>query len=242
MKNVLVILSFCLFYLNSAEAQFGKKLLDKAKETISAESGGDLDVAGGLKSALELGTKESVKNLAKENGYFDSPYKILIPEEARKVTDKIKILPGFENVEKDLIQKMNQAAEIAVEKATPIFLDAIKNMSFKDAMNILMGEENAATTYLDGQSRTKLYAEFMPIIQRSLDEVNAREYWTKAVGAYNKIPLTKKLNPELDDHVNNKTMDGIFALISKKEKDIRSDVSLRTTPLLKDVFAKQDKN
>ncbi|MGB4958205.1 MAG: DUF4197 domain-containing protein, partial [Saprospiraceae bacterium] len=117
-------------------------------------------------------------------------------------------------------------------------VNAIKSMSIKDASSILTGPENAATTYLQSTSRTPLYNEFMPIIQASLDQVNARTYWKTVVDAYNSIPFTKKMNPALDDHVNNKALDGLFSLIAVKEKGIRTDVSQRTSDLLLKVFGK----
>ena len=111
------------------------------------------------------------------NAQIDSPYKILVPEEARYIVSKVKMVPGFQDVEKQLLDKMNKAAEIAAKKATPIFVDAITALTIKDAMNILMGENDAATRYLETQTRTSLYTAFMPDIQAALDEVNAREYW-----------------------------------------------------------------
>jgi hypothetical protein len=238
-KNWIMIALFSFGALTS-QAQFGK-LLDKGKEMISGASSTG-DVAGGLKEALEVGVDNAVQSLSTTNGYLESPYKILIPEEAQKVTSKVSKLPGFQNIEADLIAKMNEAAEIAAKKATPIFVNAIKQMSFSDATNILMGNDDAATRYLEKTSRAELYSEFMPVIQTALDEVNAREYWQSAVGAYNKNPFTSKLNPELDDHVNNKALDGMFELIQNKEEGIREDKSLRTSPLLKEVFAQQDKS
>ena len=83
-----------------------------------------------------------------------------------------------------------------------------------------------------------LYDTFLPVIQNSLDEENARTYWSSVVDTYNKIPFVKKLNPNLDDHVNNKALDGLFNLIAIKEKGIRNDANQRTTELLKRVFGK----
>lgn len=238
-KNWILIALFSLGTMTS-QAQFGK-LLDKGKELVGGTTGKG-DIAGGLKEALEVGVDDAVQSLSANNGYFDSPYKILLPEDARKVTSKVSKLPGFKNVESDLISKMNEAAEIAAKKATPIFVNAIKQMDFNDATNILMGDGDAATRYLENTSRTELYSEFMPVIVDALDEVNAREYWRSAVGAYNNIPFTSKLNPELDDHVNNSALNGMFELIQSKEEGIRGDKSLRTSPLLKEIFAQQDKS
>jgi len=193
-----------------------------------------------LKEALQVGVEEAVNRLSAEDGYLESPYKIILPEEARKVVDKLKIVPGFSDVERNLVEKMNAAAESAAKKATPIFTDAITSMSFEDARKILFGKEDAATRYLDASSRQKLYEAFLPVIQDALDEVNARTYWKSIVEKYNSLPFTSAVNSELDNHVNNKALDGLFSLIEKKEQRIRIDVSERTSPLLKDVFAQID--
>lgn len=217
-----------------------KGLLDKAKETVLGGEISQDEAGGGLKEALNLGIKEAVDYLSAENGYLESPYKILLPEEAQQIADKLQVVPGFSDFEKNLVEKLNRAAEDAAKKATPIFVGAIKGITFKDAMNILMGQDDAATVYLKDQTYDKLYQAFLPVIQESLDKVNAREYWRSAVTAYNKLPFVKKTNPELDDYVNDKALVGMFALIEKKEAGIRHDVDQRTSDLLKKVFAKQD--
>jgi len=238
MRKIILIAIAAILFTQISHAQFGK-LLKKAESIVTGEEAAS-DIGLGLKEALKLGVDDAVSSLSEANGYFESPYKILIPEEAKQITSKVSKIPGLNNIEKDLIEKMNQAAELAAKKAGPIFLNAIKEMSFKDAMNILSGEQDAATRYLESSSRQSLYDEFMPVIQSALDEVNARSLWETAVSSYNKIPFAKKLNPELDDHVNQRALDGMFSLIQVKEEGIRSDVNLRTTPLLKEVFAQQD--
>jgi hypothetical protein len=239
MKRLIAICIAMTMLQFTGSAQFGK-LLDKGKEMISAE--GSTSTADALKQALDIGVENAVKTLSAQNGYLESPYKILIPKDAQKVISKVKMVPGFKNVEETMISKMNEAAEIAAKKASPIFLDAIRGMSIQDGVSILMGDKNAATQYLESNTRKNLYSTFLPVIQSSLNEVNALSYWKDVIGAYNKIPFVKKMNPELDDHVNNKALDGMFSLIETKEEGIRSDKSLRSTQLLKDVFSKQDKN
>jgi len=236
----LLQLSFIALLLipNTSNAQFGN-LINKAKDVVSGESDINLsqdEIGSGLKEALEVGVTGAVDKLSAKDGYLKSAYKIELPKEATSVTSKLKNVPGFENIEQDLINKMNEAAEIAAKKATPIFVDAIKAITFTDAKNILTGEDDAATTYLKGKSKRQLYKEFMPVIQAALDEVKAREYWTKATKSYNKIPLVKDVNTELDDHVNNSALDGLFALIAQKEEGIRNDNNLRSSDLLKKVF------
>jgi hypothetical protein len=235
MRNIFVIASI-FFFCQIAEAQV-RGLLDKGKETARSVSRGEQgDIAAGLKEALNEGVKSAVDQLSGTDGFFESPYRILIPEDAQQVIDRVKRVPGFEDVESKLIKQMNDAASLAAQKATPIFVNAIRQMSFADARNILAGDNNAATTYLQGTSRQPLYNEFMPIIQASLDAVNARTYWTTVVEAYNRIPMVRRMNPQLDDHVNNKALDGLFGLIAVKEEGIRTDVNQQTSELLKRVF------
>lgn len=238
LRAVLVLLVSMGLWSNAAHAQF-KDLLNKATKAVAPVAEGDVSM--GLKQALEFGVNEAVDKLSAENGYLESPYKIIVPEEAQYIITKVKMVPGFQDVEQQLIDKMNKAAEIAAKKATPIFVDAITSLTISDAMNILLGEKNAATTYLSTQTRPALYTTFLPVIQSSLDEVNAREYWKTVINAYNNIPFVKKANPNLDDYVNNKALDGLFSLIEVKEAKIREDQSQRTTDLLKKVFAQQDK-
>ena len=198
------------------------------------------EVGAGLKQALEFGISEGAERLSRQDGYFKSPYKILLPPEARKITDKLQNVPGFRSVEETILEKINRGAEDAAKKAKPIFVSAIKQMTFADAMDILMGQDDAATQYLHRTTFDALYQEFNPVIVESLDKFNARQYWADAVNTYNSLPLVEKANPDLGDYVTQEALKGLFAMVEKKERNIRNDISARTTDLLKKVFAKQD--
>ena len=199
------------------------------------------EIGMGLKQALEFGISEGSKILAERDGYYKSVYKILLPEEARIVTERLKVIPGFTNLEEIILEKLNRAAEDAAKSAAPIFVDAIQAMTFDDALNILMGADDAATQYLNRKTFDPLYQEFKPVIVTSLNKFNAIQYWADAVNAYNKIPFVDKVNPNLDEYVTEKALEGLFAMVAKKELAIRNDISQRTTDLLKKVFAKQDR-
>ncbi|MEM6319208.1 MAG: DUF4197 domain-containing protein [Bacteroidota bacterium] len=235
-----LLLALC--FSTEVEAQKLKGLLNKAKEVVEGGGGLSKEEAGeGLKEALNIGVGEAVDFLSVEDGYYKSPYKILMPEEAEKVVGKLRAVPGFSNVEEDVLEKINRAAEDAATKAKPIFISAIKQMTFKDALNILMGEKNAATTYLEKATYDQLYNEFKPVIIASLDKFKARETWRGAVKAHNKLPFVKKANPELDDYVAKQALVGMFSLVEKKEADIRGNADARPSALLQKVFAQQDK-
>jgi hypothetical protein len=86
-----------------------------------------------------------------------------------------------------------------------------------------------------------LFSSFNPVIKNSLNKVGASDAWTTVMTNYNKIPFVEKVNPDLDDYVTNKAMDGVFYMIEKEERLIRKDPVKRVTEILKKVFAMQDK-
>lgn len=200
------------------------------------------EISSGLKEALNIGISKGSDALSLKDGYYKSAYKILLPAEVRKVTDKLQGIPGFSNVEEVLLEKINRGAEDAASKAKPIFLQAIKNMSISDALNILMGADDAATQYLYNNTHSALYSEFNPVIVNSLNKFNAIDYWKKATTAYNNIPLVKHVNTDLDDYVTQEALNGLFKMVANEEKDIRRNPVKRISDLLKKVFAKQDGN
>jgi hypothetical protein len=198
------------------------------------------DIGNGLKEALNNGISKGADVLSAQDGYFKSAYKILLPPEARKITEKLRVVPGFDQVENILLEKINRGAEDAAKAAKPIFVQAIREMTFDDAMRILMGDKNAATQYLNNKTYSALYQAFQPKIVESLNKFNAIEYWAKAVNAYNKIPLVEKANPKLDDYITQEALKGLFSMVENEERNIRANVGARTSDLLKRVFAKQD--
>ena len=212
---------------------------DTLKQVLDEPTSAEFSSA--LQQALEFGISEGANLLSQRDGYFKSAYKILLPEEARRVTDRLKIIPGFSDLENVIVEKLNRAAEDAAKSAAPIFVSAIKEMTFDDALGILMGQQDAATQYLHAKTYTPLYDQFQPVIVKSLNKFNAIQYWADAMNAYNKIPFVEKVNPKLDEYVTEKALDGLFAMVAQKELAIRNDISQRTTDLLKKVFAKQDR-
>ncbi len=214
--------------------------LKNAATTVLTTALSNEDIGNGLKAALNLGIGKGADELSKKGGYFNSAYKILLPEEARQITDKLRVIPGFTQLENNILEKINAGAEDAAVKAKPIFINAIKQMTFSDALNILMGDKNAATAFLKRTTYDQLYKEFSPSIVESLDKFGARKLWGDATTTYNSIPFVKKTNPNLDDYVTKEALNGLFSMVELKERSIRANLSERTTPLLQNVFAKQD--
>lgn len=200
----------------------------------------NLDVAGGLKEALNNGISKQVTKLTTTDGFYKNEMvKILLPEELQKVDAGLRKI-GLGKLADDGLRALNRTAEDAVKEATPIFVDAVKGMSFTDAKNILMGNDSAATSYLQNTTSTALYSKFNPVIKNSFAKVGADKIWTNIITKYNAIPLVKKVNPDLTDYTTNKAMEGVFKMIAVEEKNIRTDLNSRTSDLLRKVFALQD--
>ena len=199
------------------------------------------DISAGLKEALNNGITKQVSKLTAEDGFYKNDLvKILLPGDLQKVDRVLRSL-GMSNLADQGLLVLNRAAENAVKEATPIFVDAVKNMNFTDAKNILMGNEKAATTYLETTTSTTLYDKFSPIIATSLNKVNADKIWNQIISKYNSLPMVKKVNPDLKDYVTKETMKGVFTMVAIEEKDIRVNLKSRTSSLLQNVFAMQDK-
>lgn len=201
---------------------------------------GTVDIASGLKEALNKGITQQVSKLTAVDGFYkNEAVKILMPEELQKVDATLRKV-GLGSLADEGIKMLNRAAEDAVKEATPIFVTAVKNMTFTDAKNILLGSDNAATNYLQTSTTTALYAKFNPVIKNSFAKVGADAVWTKIITKYNTIPLVKKVNPDLTDYTTNQALSGVFKMIAVEEKEIRNNITARTTPLLQKVFAMQD--
>ena len=237
MKKLLILL---LFAPLAGQAQF-KDLVEKANQTISGISAnGSTDISAGLKEALNKGIDRQVTKLTAVDGFYkNKAVKIVMPSELKKVDSSLRKL-GMGHLADEGIKSLNRAAEDAVKEATPIFVDAVRKMSFNDAKKILLGADNAATSYLESATSSPLYAKFLPVVKESIGKVGADKAWSAIITKYNGLPFVSKVNPDIDDYVTRKAMEGVFRMIAVEEKNIRTDLSARTSPLLKKVFAMQD--
>jgi hypothetical protein len=201
------------------------------------ESGGlsNADIVAGLKEALEVGAKNSSTQLSSLDGFFkNAAIKILLPEEAQKVEKTLRDV-GLGSLVDKAILSVNRAAEDAAKSAAPIFIDAVKGMTIQDALGILKGGDFAATNYLKSKTTTPLTNAFKPVIEQSLQKVNATKYWADVFTNYNRF-ATNKINPDLSAYVTGRALDGIFYQVGLEEQKIRKDPVARVSEILKKVF------
>ena len=197
-------------------------------------------IANGLKEALDKGIEKQVSKLTKTDGFYKNELvKILLPEELQKVDKTLRGI-GLGNLADEGLKVLNRAAEDAVSEATPIFVNAVKEMSFVDAKNILLGEKDAATSYLENKTNAALYEKFNPVINNSFKKVGADKIWASLINRYNALPLTTDVNPDLTDYVTQEALKGVYKMIAIEEEQIRTNISSRTTEILRKVFALQD--
>lgn len=196
-------------------------------------------ISGGLKQALDIGVDKGITQLAGKDGFFKNELtRILLPKELQEVDNTLRKL-GLGVLADEGLKLLNSAAEDAVIHAKPIFKNAIQNITFFDVKNILMGNNTAATSYLENNTRAQLVTAFQPDIQNSLGKVGADKVWTQMISKYNLI-TGRNINPNLSEYVAEQAVIGVFKVVAQKEVDIRQNIASRSTDLLKKVFALQD--
>lgn len=239
MKKFIIPIALISFGLTNCN---GLQQVANSLPGIMETSGiGQTQIAAGLKEALQQGIDKQVVNLTKTNGFYsNSLVKIGLPSELQKIEKTLRDV-GLGSLADEGIKALNTAASSAVKEATPIFVDAITSMTISDATTILMGNRDAATQYLKKSTQTSLYNKFNPVIKSSFTKVGADKVWSNIISKYNAIPLVQKVNPDLTDYVTQEALKGVYTMIEKEEVNIRTNVSARSSNLLKSVFAMQDK-
>ena len=221
-----IILCLAVMSLSSCDE------LQQVVNNLPQDGGGALSqaqIGNGLKEALQFGIDKQVSKLTAKDGFYKNQLtKILLPEELRKVDKTLRDV-GLGSLADEGLKVLNRAAE-----------DAVKEITFADAKNILLGSDDAATQYLTSKTEQALYAKFNPVIKNSFGKVGADQIWENLITRYNNLPLTNNVNPDLTDYVTGEALKGVYKMIAVEEKEIRSKYSSRTTDLLKRVFALQD--
>ncbi len=197
------------------------------------------EVAKGLIEALQVGAKNSAEKVSKVDGFYkNAEIFIPFPQDAIKVKKTLE-KAGMKKQITEFELSLNRAAEEASKKALPILIDAIKGISFSDAMSILKGSKNAATLYLKDKTAEKLKITFKPIVKEAISKVQVTKYWENVASAYNKLNVLsggKKINPDLESYITDKAIEGLFKMIAKEEEQIRNNPAARVTDLLKRIF------
>ena len=197
----------------------------------------DAETVAGLKEALFIGSENAVMQTGQLDGYFrDEVIKILLPENFEIVEQGMRLIGQGELVD-EFVLSMNRAAETAAPYAKEIFWGAIKRIDFDDARGILTGGDTAATDYFRAETSEQLAVAFLPVVQRATEQVGATRKYKELVGRYQSIPFAQSIAFDVDDYVVGKGLDGLFYVLAKEERKIRTDPAARVTELLQRVFS-----
>lgn len=214
---------------------------DVLQEVAGSAGLTNADIGQGLKDALFQGAEKAVREFSKDPSFLTGGSDINIPPEALEIIKTLSSVPVVKEYTKQFTDKVETATKQAVAASLPIFKSAITDLSFTDAYNILMGgQDDAATTYLKEKTYNPLMGEFSPIVEENLQGVGALKEWDKIADVYNKLPFKQKVNPDFNGFISELALKSIFERIQVEEEGIRNNVSMRTTDLMKKVFAKQD--
>lgn len=237
-KIITLIILVSILYLGHGIKQISAQL-PKNPIGLLKPGGGSLtegDAAAGIREALIRGTSRSVDLVSVTDGFLGNPViKIPFPEQAKDVESRLRAL-GLGSMVDDVVTSMNRAAEDASKSAAEIFISAINAMTIQDALAIVKGNEDAATRYLERTTSAGLKERFTPVINESLDKVDATRLWEQTIRRYNQIPLVKKQNPDLAGYVTEQAIKGLFVMVAREEAMIRKDPVARTSDILKKVF------
>lgn len=244
-KIILLSTVFALTLPVYAQFNFNKVIKSAKKETNKvitpntnkgSSSLSNDEIISGLKEALTVGTQNSTTSASKTDGYFKNPsIKIPFPKEALTIKNTLENLGMKKQVDR-FVLTLNRAAEDAAKNAAPVFINAIKAMTIQDGVSILKGQDNAATKYLKDKTSMELHDKFKPVVMNSLQKVQITKYWNPLITKYNQIPGIQKQNPNLEEYVTQKALEGLFKLIADEELKIRKDPVARVSDILKKVF------
>ena len=241
-SRVLILIASLIFglsYGHQVEAGFQDWLKDTAQKMAGQKGLTDDEIISGLKQALEVGTGNAVATVSRTDGYFKNPkIRIPLPENVQKV-EKLLRTTGFGGKVDEFELSMNRAAERAAPEAKAIFWDAIKQMSFTDARQILDGPDNAATQYFQDKTSDKLQVVFKPITHQAMSEVGVTSYYQSIDDKMKSIPFADRMSLDLDQYVTDKALNGLYLMLAEEEKKIRQDPAARVTNLLKKVFGSE---
>jgi hypothetical protein len=192
-----------------------------------------------MKQSLDVGIAQAVQTLSASGGFSKSLFRIPWPQDAARMESALRAAGLGASVDR-FVETMNQGAELAVKEATPIFSNAIRNMSFSDVREVLLGPDDAATQFLQRTTSTALKSAFAPILQDALQKVELTALWNPLADTYNGLPFVQPVNPDLQEYVSELAMGALFTSLASEEAKIRQNPRLRSTEEMRKVFAFRD--
>ena len=208
--NKLVVCFIMIATLNSSCKVLEELALAPSEfETISA-----------LKEVLNSSAFRSIATLKKLN---DSGVEGLLPQELQPVFATLRNV-GLGSKIDDVNKQIVSVSGTVVEESGLIMSDAIKELTFADAVAVVTGGKDAATQVL----REAMYASVKKRYSSRLDDElqkngsDALRYWPIATNAYN-LFSDNKIEGSLPDFLAERSVDALFLTMGAEETEIRKD-------------------
>ena len=219
--------------------QIRQKVTGAAKAQNTSHALSNDKIVAGLKEALTVSTRNAVASTGRTDGFLrNEAIKILLPQKLRNLGSGLRLI-GMGSQVDSLEVGMNRAAEQAAPAAKQIFIQAVSQMSFADARQILSGNNTAATDYFKRQSSDQLTEAFAPIVHQAMENVGVVRQYNQLMRNPMAARVASAQGFNLDNYVVGKTMDGLFYVMAEEEKKIRKDPMAQTTSLLREVFGRK---
>jgi hypothetical protein len=196
--------------------------------------------ADGLREALRVGTGRAADRLGRTDGYLGADdVRIPLPDKLDRIGTALRTIGAGDHVD-EFVTSMNRAAEAAAPVAKSVFVDAIREMTFDDAVAILRGRQHEATDYFRSHAGPRLAERFRPIVADKLDSVGATRSFNELMDRTARLPFLERPAFDLAGYVTDEALDGLFLRIAKEEERIRTDPVARTTELLRKYFGDRE--
>jgi hypothetical protein len=234
-------LAAVVFFTGCASTAQADDWRDRLKESLGGSRSTRLsesEASGGIKEALAQGVHRAVTQLGRTDGFYgDSAVRIRIPGQLGEIADTARKLGAGRKVD-EFELAMNRAAEKAVPVAADVFADAVRQMTVRDAIDIVRGEPDAGTRFFRRVTEERLRAQFHPIVQDATQNAGVTQRYKAMVGRNSGLLqlLGGGESLDLDEYVTDAALDGLFKVVADQERAIREDPAQRSSELLRKVF------
>lgn len=194
------------------------------------------EAASGVHALLEQGAVAAVGLLGRSDGFLGNPQvRIPLPPTLEKLSQMLRMTGQGQRLD-ELVTAMNRAAEAAVPEAKALLVQAVRSMSVDDALGIVRGSETSVSQFFEGKTRAPLGERFLPIVSRATEKVALAEKYNAIASKAAAFGLIRERDANVQRHVTEKALDGLYFMIGEEERKIRRDPVATGSAILKKVF------
>ncbi|MDD2558514.1 MAG: DUF4197 family protein [Desulfuromonadaceae bacterium] len=195
-------------------------------------------VAAGLKEALCLAIDQSLRKCGNEGGFSsNAKLSIVFPLGISSIASGSCNVQVWDNL-KLLEKQMNTVAEMASSAAAPTFYAAVQQLDFPFGIEVLRGDNNAATTYVRDRAYAVIKLEISSLVRRKMVEAGLYQDFCNFVQVFK---LESKSNHisynDVHAHITERTMEGLFATLEYYENIMSVAPEELPTATLRRLFA-----